>query len=257
MNGLPDTASAPLRPARTERDVRVDLAAAYRLAALNGWDDTVYTHLSATVPGRPGVYLINEFGLGFDEVRASDLVAVDAAGRVVDGSGRKVNPTGFTIHGAVHAARPEVECVIHLHTPWGVALSMLPEGLLAGSQYAMRLFGRLGRHAYEGLALGADEQRRLADNLGALDGLLLENHGTLVVGRSVAEAWMLMHLLERAAAAQLRAMAAGGGRVQAVGDAAAARTWRQWVGDGSERDGDVEWPALLRRADRLSPGFRD
>ena len=112
MNGLPDTASAPPRPARTERDVRVDLAAAYRLAALNGWDDTVYTHLSATGPGRPGVYLINEFGLGFDEVRASDLVAVDAGGRVVDGSGRKVNPTGFTIHGAVHTARPMVSMAI-------------------------------------------------------------------------------------------------------------------------------------------------
>ena len=260
MNAPPDPSDARPTPppaARNERDVRVDLAAAYRLAALNGWDDTVYTHLSASVPGEPGVYLINAFGLTFDEVRASDLVKVDARGRVVDGTRRPVNPTGFTIHGAVHAARPEVECVIHLHTPWGVALSMLPGGLLATSQYAMRLFGRLGRHAYEGLALGDDEQRRLVANLGALDGLVLENHGTLVVGRSVAEAYMLMHLLERAAAAQLRAMAAGGGRVPAVGDETAARTYRQWVGDGSERDGDVEWPALLRRADRLSPGFRD
>ena len=144
------SAAAPARAPRTERQVRTDLAAAYRLAALNGWDDTVYTHLSATVPGRPGAYFINEFGLMFDEVRPSDLVTVDAAGRVVDGSARKVNPTGFTIHGAVHAARPEVECVIHLHTPWCVALSMLPEGLLPSSQYAMRLHRRIGRHPTKG-----------------------------------------------------------------------------------------------------------
>ena len=245
------------RPARTEQDVRVDLAAAFRLAALAGWDDTVYTHLSATMPGEPGVYLINEFGLGFDEVSASNLVKVDARGEVIDGSGRAVNPTGFTIHGAVHAARPAVECVIHLHAPWGVALSMLPEGLLPNSQWAMRLHGRLARHAYEGLALGADEQRRLVKNLGSLDGLILDNHGTLTVGRSVAEAFMLMHMLERAAKAQLRAMAAVGGCTPLVSDEIAARSYRQWVGDGSAWDGDAEWPALLRRADRLCPGFRD
>lgn len=253
--------SAPAqRPPRTEAEVRRDLAAAYRLAALNGWDDTVYTHLSASVPGEPGVYLINEFGLGFDEITASGLVKVDLRGRVVDGSTRPVNPTGFTIHGAVHAARPEVECVIHLHAPWGVALSMLPGGLQPTSQWAMRLFGRLGRHAYEGLALGADEQQRLVADLGHLDGLLLDNHGTLTVGRTVAEAYMLMHLLERAAEAQLRAMAAAaatGGRILVADDAVAALTHRQWVGDGAEWDGDVEWPALLRRLDRLSPDYRD
>ena len=245
------------RPPRSERDVRIDLAAAYRLAALAGWDDTIYTHLSATVPGEPGVYLINEFGLAFDEVRASDLVKVDVHGRVADGSGRRVNPSGFAIHGAVHAARPDVECVIHLHAPWGVALAMLPEGLQPTSQWAMRLHGRLGRHAYEGLALGADEQQRMVANLGALDGLILENHGTLTVGRTVAEAFLLMHILERAAQAQLRAMAATGRRVRVAAPELAERTWRQWVGDGSEWDGDAEWPALLRRVERLSPGFRD
>jgi ribulose-5-phosphate 4-epimerase/fuculose-1-phosphate aldolase len=245
------------RPPRTEDQVRNDLAAAFRLAALNGWDDTVYTHLSATVPGEPGVYLINPFGFLFEEITASSLVKVNVRGEVVDGSGRAVNPTGFTIHGAVHAARPELECVIHLHTPWGVALSAVPGGLLPTSQYAMRLYRRLGRHAYEGLALGPDEQRRLVANLGMLDGLILDNHGTMTVGRTVAEAYMLMHLLERAAQAQLRAMAATGGRVQVVADVLAERTWQQWVGDGSEWDGDVEWPALLRRLDRLSPGYRE
>lgn len=237
--------------------MRIDLAAAYRLTALAGWDDTVYTHLSASVPGEPGVYLINQFGLGFDEVTASNLVKVNLRGEVVDGSGRPVNPTGFTIHGAVHAARPEVECVIHLHAPWGVALSMRPEGLLPTSQWAMRLHGRLGRHPYEGLALGTDEQQRLTASLGALDGLILANHGTLTVGRTVAEAFMLMHLLERAAQAQLRAMAGGATDLVVASDELAARTHRQWVGDGSEWDGDAEWPALLRRAERLSPGFKD
>jgi ribulose-5-phosphate 4-epimerase/fuculose-1-phosphate aldolase len=247
----------PQRPRRSEAAVRVDLAAAYRLAALAGWDDTVYTHLSASVPGEPGAYLINQFGLGFDEVSASNLVKVNLRGEVVDGSGRPVNPTGFTIHGAVHAARPDVECVIHLHAPWGVALSMRSEGLLPTSQWAMRLHGRLGRHAYEGLALGTDEQARLVANLGTLDGLILRNHGTLTVGRTVAEAFMLMHLLERAAQAQLRAMAAGAAGLVVASDEVAARTYRQWVGDGSEWDGDAEWPALLRRAERLSPGFKD
>lgn len=245
------------RAPRTERDVRVDLAAAFRLSAQRGWDDTIYTHLSATVPGEPGVYLINEFGLRFDEISASNLVKVDTRGRVVDGGSRPVNPTGFTIHGAVHQARPELECVIHLHTPSGVALSMLPEGLQPTSQFAMRLYRRLGRHAYEGLALGEAEQRRLVANLGPLDGLILDNHGTLTVGRTVAEAWMLMYLLDRAATAQLAAMAATGGRIRVVGDETAALTYRQWIGDGSEIDGDLEWPALLRGLDRTDPGYRD
>ncbi|MFY9184051.1 class II aldolase/adducin family protein [Limnohabitans sp.] len=244
-------------PVRTEKQVRVDLAAAYRLAALARWDDTIYTHLSAAVPGEPGVYLINEFGLCFEEVTASNLVKVNLHGEVVDGSGRQVNPTGFTIHGAVHAARPELECVIHLHAPWGVALSMLPQGLMAGSQWAMRLHGRLGRHPYEGLALGVQEQQRLVKNLGGLDGLILENHGTLTVGRTVAEAYMLMHILERAAKAQLRAMAACGGQLQAVPEELARKTLEQWVGDGREIDGDAEWPALLRRVDRQSPGYQN
>ncbi len=245
-----------LRPERTEAQVRIDLAAAYRLAAQRGWDDTVYTHLSAAVPGEPGVYLINRFGARFDEITASSLVKVNTGGEVVDGSGSRVNPSGFAIHGAVHTARPDVECVMHLHTATGVALAMLPGGLQSTSQWAMRLHGRLGRHGYEGLAFGADEQARLAANLGQLDGVILENHGPLMVGRTVAEAWMLMYLLDRAAQAQLSAMATCGGRVQVVSDELAALTYRQWVGDGSERDGDIEWPALLRGLDATDPSYR-
>jgi ribulose-5-phosphate 4-epimerase/fuculose-1-phosphate aldolase len=247
----------PDRGQRSEREVRIDLAAAYRLAAQRGWDDTVYTHLSAAVPGQPGAYLINPFGARFDEITASGLVKVDTAGAVIDGSGRPVNPSGFAIHGAVHAARADVECVIHLHTRWGVALAMLPGGLRPSSQWAMRLHGRLGRHAYEGLALGPEEQARLVANLGLLDGLILENHGSLTVGRTVAEAWMLMYLLERAAEAQLLAMAASGGRVLEASAETAALTQRQWVGDGHELDGDIEWPALLRGLDRSDPSYKD
>jgi ribulose-5-phosphate 4-epimerase/fuculose-1-phosphate aldolase len=138
-----------------------------------------------------------------------------------------------------------------------VALSMLPDGLQATSQFAMRLHGRLGRHPYEGLALGREEQARLVAHLGALDGLILDNHGTLTVGRTVAEAWMLSYLLDRAAQAQLAAMAATGGRVRVVSDEIAELTRQQWVGDGSELDGDLEWPALLRGLDRSLPGYRD
>ena len=244
------------RTERTERQVRIALAAAYRLAAQRGWDDTVYTHISAALPGEPGVYLINPFGARFDEITASSLVKVNTRGEVVDGSGARVNPSGFAIHGAVHAARPELECVMHLHTQAGVALAMLPGGLRPTSQWAMRLHGRLGRHAYEGLALGAEEQARLVANLGELDGVILENHGPLMVGHTVAEAWMLMYLFDRAAQAQLAAMAASGGRVNIVSDSLAALTYRQWIGDGNERDGDIEWPALLRGLDRTDPTYQ-
>ena len=245
------------RPERTEAQVRIDLAAAYRLAAQRGWDDTVYTHISASVPGEPGLYLINRFGARFDEITASSLVKVNTRGAVVDGSGSRVNPSGFGIHSAVHCARPDAECVMHLHTSAGVALAMLPGGLQPTSQWAMRLHGRLGRHAYEGLAFSAEERARLVANLGQLDGLILENHGPLMLGRSVAEAWMLMYLLDRAAQAQLSAMAACGGPVLAVSEELALLTYRQWVGDGSERDGDIEWPALLRGLDAADPSYRN
>ncbi len=240
-----------------EQATRVDLAAAYRLAALNGWDDTIYTHISAAVPGEAGAYLINPYGLLFEEVCASNLVKVNTRGEKLGDSPYRVNPTGFAIHGAIHAARANAGCVLHLHTHWGMALAMVPGGLRPTTQHAMRLFNRLGRHAYEGLALGGPEGERLVAKLGELDGLILENHGTLTVGQTVAEAYMLMHHLERAARAQLTAMAASGGSVLQVSDAVAQHTYRQWIGDGSERDGDAEWPALLRRLDKIDPSYKD
>lgn len=230
-----------------EATTRRDLAAAYRLAARRGWDDIVWTHISASVPGEPGAYLINRFGLRFDEVRPDNLVKVDVSGRVIDGSGAPVNPSGFAIHGAVHAARPDAVCVMHLHTRWGQTLAALPEGLLPCSQPALRLWRRLGRHAYDGLAFEPAERERLVAALGTLDGLILAHHGTLTVGRTVAEAYVLMHLLERAAQIQIAAMAAG--RVQCLSDEVAARTQRQWLGDGRVPEGKDEWPALLRMLD--------
>jgi ribulose-5-phosphate 4-epimerase/fuculose-1-phosphate aldolase len=227
-----------------EAGARRDLAAAYRLAARRGWDDIVWTHISALVPGEPGAYLINRFGLRFDEVRPDNLVKVDVHGCVIDGSGAPVNPSGFAIHGAAHAARPDAVCVMHLHTLSGQTLAALPEGLLPCSQPALRLWRRLGRHAYEGLAFDEAERARLVAALGTLDGLILANHGTLTVGRTVAEAFVLMHLLERAAQIQIAAMAAGG--VACVSDEVAERTQRQWIGDGRTPEGEDEWPALLR-----------
>jgi ribulose-5-phosphate 4-epimerase/fuculose-1-phosphate aldolase len=230
-----------------EAAVRRDLAAAYRLAARRGWDDIVWTHISAAVPGESGAYLINRFGLRFDEVRADNLVKVDVAGCVVDGSNAPVNPSGFAIHGAVHAARADAVCVLHLHTRWGQTLAATDEGLLPCSQPALRLWRRLGRHAYEGLAFEPAERERLVAALGRNDGLILANHGTLTVGRTVAEAFVLMHLLERAAQIQIAAMAAGS--VHCVSDEVARRTQRQWLGDGSVPEGQQEWPALLRSLD--------
>ena len=240
-------------PAPTEPDIRRDLAAAYRLAARRGWDDTAWTHISASVPGEPGRYLLNRFGLRFAEITPENLVKVDVAGRVVDGSGAPVNPSGFAIHGCIHAARPDAHCVLHLHTVWGQALAAMPQGLLPCSQPAMRLHGRLGRHPYEGLAFTADEQERLVAALGDLDGLILENHGILTVGRTVAEAFVLMMLVERAAQVQVHAMAATGGHPLVASDEVARRTYRQWIGDGRTPEGADEWPALLRSLD--DPSF--
>jgi len=230
----------------SEAMVRRDLAAAYQLAARRGWDDTIWTHISASVPGEPGRYLINRFGLRFCEVKPDNLVKVDLGGRVVDGSDAAVNPSGFAIHGCIHAARPDAHCVLHLHTLWGQAIAAIPEGLLPCSQPGMRLFRRLGRHPYEGLAFDADEQARMVSALGNLDGLILENHGLLTVGRTVGEAFVLMMMIERAAQVQITAMAAAGGRPLVASDAVAEKTYRQWVGDGSTPEGVDEWPALLR-----------
>lgn len=245
--------SGPLSDA--ERQTRVDLAAAYRLAALNGWDDLIYTHISASVPGEPGHFLINPFGLAFDEVRASNLVKIDIAGNIVGASDYAVNATGFALHAAVHATRADAFCVMHLHNTAGVAVSAQPAGLLPASQHALRFYGQLAYHDYEGLDFTPAEGERLVAHLADKPAMLLRNHGTLTAGRTVAEAYVLMATLIKACEIQLQAQACGTELV-VPNHAVAARTAQQLY-DGGAIEGALEWPALLRKLDRIDRGYRD
>jgi ribulose-5-phosphate 4-epimerase/fuculose-1-phosphate aldolase len=238
----------------SEWQTRVDLAACYRLCALYGWDDGIYTHISAAVPGEPGHYLINAFGMRFDEVTASNLVKVDGAGNVVGAVPAPVNQSGFRLHAAVHKARPDAACVMHLHHPAGIAVGMQEGGLLPLSPYALRFYGELAYHDYEGIAMTPDEQARLVHDLGARPAMLMRNHGSLTVGRTIAEAFVLMETLDRACDVQLRAQAAGVPLRQPP-DAICAKTHDQLLGDGAP-EGVLEWPSLLRRLDAVSPTYR-
>lgn len=238
-----------------ERRVRIDLAAAYRMAARLGWDDIIYTHLSVRAPGSPHHFLINPFGLSFDEVTASNLVKIDEDGRIVGESTYEVNAAGFVIHSAVHQARPELHCVMHLHTVAGMALSMLEEGLLPLSQHAMMFHGHIGHHNYEGIALDLDEQQRLVSDLGPHRAMILRNHGLLTAGSNVGEAWVRMFYLEKAARAQMMAMAATRKLVMPPADVC-ERAANQH-GSFEKAMGEHEWPAMLRRLDREDSGYRD
>lgn len=238
-----------------EQALRIDLAAAYRMVALRGWDDLIYTHLTARVPNDPECFLINPFGLRFDEVTASNLVKIDGQGRIVGDSPHPVNAIGFRIHATVHAARPDAHCVMHLHHVNGVAVSAQVAGLLPLSQHAMRFYGQVGYHDYEGLSLSAAEGARLAASLGDKPALFLRNHGTLMVGRTVAEAFVLMDTLDRACDIQLKAQA-GGAPLLTPAPAVLEKTLRQLTG-GDEPEGGREWPALLRLLDRTDPTYRD
>jgi ribulose-5-phosphate 4-epimerase/fuculose-1-phosphate aldolase len=234
----------------------VDLAAAYRLADLFGFSDIVWGHITARVPGSKH-FLINRFGLRFDEVTASNLVALDLDGRVVDGGDKSgdgpVNHTGFIIHSAIHAARPDVQCVMHSHPRSGLAVSVLREGLLPMIQDAMPLYGKVSSHAYTGLAMDDIERRRLVASLGTNKAMILRNHGLLTCGETVAEAFMCMYYLERACRVQLQVLATGQPfelPAAAVVEQAASQ-YEQFP------YGRYEWPALLRLADEKSPGFRE
>jgi ribulose-5-phosphate 4-epimerase/fuculose-1-phosphate aldolase len=239
---------------QVEWQVRVDLAACYRLCALNGWDDTIYTHVSASLPGEPGRFLINEFGLRFDEISASNLVKIDLEGNVVGGVQSKVNVTGFAIHGAVHAARSDAHCVMHLHNTPTIAVGIQEQGLLPISQHALRFYSEIGYHHYEGLALSPQEQGRMLEALGERHVLMLRNHGTIVSGRSVAEAYVLMETLDRACRIQIQAQA-GGGKLLMPSAELCEETHRELVGDGSP-EGTLEWPALLRKLDDIDASYR-
>lgn len=246
-------AAAPMTEA--ERNMRMDLAAAYRLALRHGWDDLIYTHITARVPGKEEHFLINPFGLAFEEITASNLVKVDIDGAIIGDSEHAVNMGGYTIHSAVHAARQEVVCVMHLHIEAGMALSMLECGLLPLSQHAMLFHNRIGYHKYEGPALDTAERERLIADLGSHNALILHNHGLLTCGGSVGEAFMRMFYLARAATTQIQAMSTGANLVR-VSDETAEITAERHEGD-SMPFGARAWPAMLRRLDREDRSYRD
>ncbi len=234
--------------------LRVELAAAYRLVAHFGWSDLVFTHISARIPGPEHHFLINPYGLMFDEITASSLVRVDQSCKKLHDSPFPVNPAGFTIHSCIHAARHDVVCVLHTHSRAGVAVSAQQAGLLPISQQSTIVLSSLGYHDYEGIAVRDEEKPRLVTDLGDRHYLMLRNHGLLTVGRSVADAFLHMYTFENACRIQIDAQA-GGGPLVTIGEdilrgvQAAVRT--ATVGEGPR----IAWPALLRRLDRLDPGY--
>jgi len=238
-----------------EWQVRVDLAAAYRLVAHFGWDDLVFTHISARVPGGEHHFLVNPYGCLFEEITASSLVKVDLDGNKVMDSPWPVNPAGFTIHSAVHEAREDAHCVLHLHTNAGIAVSIQRAGLQPLSQTSLFALASVGYHDYEGVALNEDEKPRLVADLGDRNFLILRNHGTLTVGGSVGEAFLAMYILERAC--QIQIMAQSGDDLVPVPApilaGIAAQAEEVTLGQGAA----LIWPAMMRKADRLDPGFRD
>lgn len=254
------SSAVPQKPARqvseAEWQARVDLAAAYRLVALYGWDDLIFTHISARLPGAEHHFLLNPYGMMFDEVTASSLVKIDLAGNKVTESPYFINPAGFTIHSAVHAAREDALCVMHLHTDYGIAVSAQKDGLLPISQQAMLALQSLAYHDYEGLALNEEEKPRLVADLGDKNHMILRNHGLLTVGRTPAEAFLAMFLLERACKIQVLAQS-GGAELVGISNQLLHLVESQvkavTVGQGA----GLTWPGLLRKLDRIDPSYRE
>jgi ribulose-5-phosphate 4-epimerase/fuculose-1-phosphate aldolase len=239
-----------------EWQTRVNLAAAYRLVALYGWDDLVFTHISARVPGAEHHFLINPYGMMFEEITASSLVKIDLDGKTVMDTSFSVNPAGFTIHSAVHAAREDALCVMHLHTDCGIAVSAQEKGLLPISQQSLFVLASVGYHDYEGLALNDDEKPRLVADLGNKSFLILRNHGLLTVGQTVADAFLNMFLLERACRIQILAQS-GGSKLIPIPDQILAGIKRQEEIATQGLGGRLVWPGLLRKLDRESRGYKD
>jgi ribulose-5-phosphate 4-epimerase/fuculose-1-phosphate aldolase len=238
-----------------EWQVRVDLAAAYRLVAEYGWDDLVFTHISARVPGPDHHFLINPYGMMFEEITASSLVKVNLEGKIVMHSEYTINPAGFTIHSAVHAAREDALCVMHLHTDYGIAVSAQQNGLLPISQQSLFVLASLGYHDYEGLALNNDEKPRLVADLGRKTFLILRNHGLLTVGPSVADAFLSMFLLERACRIQILAQS-GGGKLMPIDEKIFAQIPAQEAVVTQGGGGRLVWPGLLRKLDRMGANYK-
>ncbi|MEG2879919.1 MAG: class II aldolase/adducin family protein [Comamonas sp.] len=239
-----------------EWQVRQDLAAAYRLAAIHRMTDHIYTHFSARVPEEADHFLLNAYGLAFDEITASNLVKVDLRGSIVlDATGLGINPAGFVIHSAVHAARHDAACVMHTHTAAGIGVSAQQAGLLMISQHAMRFHGKLSYHDYEGVVLECGEQGRIVANLGRNKAMILRNHGLLVCGDSVADAFDELYYLERACQAQIAAQA-GGQALCVASDEVAAKVAAQF--DLPHRPSrSKQWPPLIRMLQRVQPAYQD
>lgn len=237
-----------------EWQLRCDLAACYRLVSLYGWSDLVFTHISARLPGDGHRFLINPYGMLFEEVTASSLIATDQEGNKLHDSPFQVNRAGFVIHSAVHAAREDAHCVLHTHTRAGVAVSAQQAGVLPISQQSTFVLASLGYHDYEGVALRDDEKPRLQADLGHANFLMLRNHGLLTVGPSIADAFLAMHIFETTCKIQLAAQA--GGPLTTIdpnildGVAEAGRTQTGGMG------GAFVWPALLRKLDRIDADYR-
>ena len=239
-----------------EWQLRVDLAACYRLIAMYGWDDLVFTHVSACVPGPDEHFLINAYGLLFEEMTASSLVKVDLNGDKVLDSPHMVNPAGFVIHSAVHEARPDVGCVLHTHTKAGVAVSAQKDGLQPISQTSLFPYASLAYHDYEGVALNDDEKPRLVADLGDKNALMLRNHGLLTTGATIADAFLMMYVFETACQIQVMAQSSGGELIQVpqpIVDGIQAQAEQVTRGLG----GQLIWPGLLRKLDRADPSYRD
>jgi ribulose-5-phosphate 4-epimerase/fuculose-1-phosphate aldolase len=248
--------SVQSRVSAEEWQIRTDLAACYRIIAIYGWDDLVFTHISARVPGGDDHFLINPYGLLFEEITASSLVKVDLDGNKVLESPHPVNPAGFTIHSAVHEARHDAGCVLHTHTRAGIAVSAQASGLLPISQTSLFPYVTLGYHDYEGVALNEAEKPRLVADLGSNHALILRNHGLLTAGETIADAFLFMYVLETACQIQIMAQSGGGDLVQVpqpVVDGIQAQAEQVTKGLG----GALVWPGLLRKLDRSDSSYRD
>jgi ribulose-5-phosphate 4-epimerase/fuculose-1-phosphate aldolase len=250
--------------AAAERQVREDLAAAYRLVAYYGMDDSIYTHISARVPGTDDQFLINPFGMLFRDITASNLVKIDLEGRILDDTPFDVNPAGFTIHSAVHSARHDAACVLHTHTVAGVGVSSLACGLQPCNQWALEFYNRVVYHDFEGIALDDDERERLVADLGpTAKAMILRNHGLLTLGHNIPEAFILMLNLDRACRVQL-AIQSSGEAIYPVSPEVCEKTARQYEsGDSTREPGEPdpnarEWRAMLQRLEPAPPSsFRD
>ncbi|MBF7729443.1 class II aldolase/adducin family protein [Pseudomonas sp. N040] len=238
-----------------EWQLRVDLAALYRLTALYGWTDLVFTHISVRIPGPEHHFLINPYGMLFDEITASSLIKVDQHCNKQHDSPFPVNPAGFTIHSCIHAGREDVSCVMHTHTRAGVAVSAQKGGVLPISQQSTLVLSSLAYHDYEGIALREDEQPRLQHDLGDKTFLMLRNHGLLVVGKTIADTFLAMYVFESTCQIQITAQAAGD--LLYISPGIQGDTQKVMAQVTSGMGGQIAWPALLRKLDRIDPGFRN